>query len=158
MEEPNIYARLYDVVAENLERAGKTFGYEKNTFLCDVEGHPRAVVVSKYSHLENAEFFQAVFVGAFKRLPEENEMIPWKEKLGLPKVQFQEQVLRMIEGASVTAINQMEILDNPYFIQKKGAKYYLLGKLYGLTDKSSLREFGKSLPEPIQRIIRKVFL
>ncbi len=158
MQEPNIYARLYDVVAENLEHAGKTFGYEKDTFLCDVEGHPRALVVSKYTHLCNEEFFQAVFVGAFKRLPEEKELSPWLDKMNLPEKCFQEQVLRMIEGSSVTAINQMEIVDNPYFEQKKDLKYHLLGKLYGLTDKSSLREFGKRLPEPIQKIIRKVFL
>lgn len=158
MDEPNIYARLYDVVAENLGSAGKAFGYEKSTFLCDVEGHPRAIVVSKYMHLSNSEFFQAVFVSAFKRLPEEEEIAPWKERMSLPKEEFQKLVLRMIEGASVTAINRMEIVDNPYFVQKKGLKYYLLGKLYGLTDKASLREFGKSLPQPIQKIIRKVFL
>lgn len=158
MGELNIYDKLYDVVEENLIEAGKTFGYEKDTFLCDVGEHPRAVVVSKYMDLDNPKFFQAVFVGAFKRLPEEKELAPWREKYALPKEIFQEQVLRMVEGASVTAINHMEIVDNPYFKQAKGIKYHLLGMLYGLTDKSFLREFGKTLPEPIQKIIRKVFL
>ena len=158
MEESNIYAELYDVVAENLSKAGLTFGYEKSTFLCDVEEHPRAVVVSKYMSLENPEFFQAVFVGAFKRLPDEREVFPWKEKYSLPKELFQEQVLRMVEGATVTAINHMEIVDNPYFKQRKGLKYHLMGMLYGLTDKSFLREFGKKLPAPLQKIVRKVFL
>ena len=158
MEEPNIYAGLYDVVAENFSKAGQTFGYEKSTFLCDVEAHPRALVVSKYADLDNPKFFQAVFVGAFKRLPEEREVAPWRAKYELPKAQFQEQVLRMVEGASVTAINHMEIVDNPYFEQRRGIKYRAMGILYGLTDKSFLREFGKKLPGPLQKIIRKVFL
>ena len=34
----------------------------------------------------------------------------------------------------------------------------MLGLLYGMTDKSNLREFGKKLPDPVQQIIRKVFL
>ena len=158
MEEPNTYAELYDVVAENLGKAGKTFGYEKDTFLCDVEEHPRVVVVFKYMHLDNPKFFQAVFVGAFKRLPEEKEIAPWREKYTLPREVFQAQVLRMVGGAGAVAINHMEMVDNPYFKQRKGIKYHILGMLYGLTDKSFLREFGKTLPESIQKIIRKVFL
>ena len=56
------------------------------------------------------------------------------------------------------AINHMEIVDNPYFKQRRGIKYHVMGILYGLTDKSFLREFGKKLPGPLQKIIRKVFL
>ena len=61
-------------------------------------------------------------------------------------------------NSSVVAINKIEFVNNPYFEQKKGLKYKVMGLLYGLTDKSFLREFGKKLPQPIQKVIRKVFL
>ena len=154
----SVYAEIYDVVAENLRLAGKTFEYEKNTFLCDVESHPQDIRVSKYLHLSNPEFMQAIYVAALKRLPDERTVAFWSKKYDLPAEEFQKEVLQCIARSSVVAINHIHLTDNPYFEQKRGFRYKLLGVLYGLTDKSSLREFGKKMPEPIQKLIRKIFL
>lgn len=153
-----VYEQLYDVVAENLQAAGKTFEYRKSTFLCDVNGHPQDIDVSKYLSLSNEEFFQAIFVAAYKRLPELKEQAAWEAQFALPKDRFRAVVLKQIAGSSVVAINHMRLINNPYFKQKRGLRYKALGILYGLTDKSSLREFGKKLPRPVQKVIRKVFL
>ena len=153
-----VYEQLYDVVAENLQAAGKTFEYQKTTFLCDVKGHPQDIDVSKYLEMPNKEFFQAVFVAAFKRLPEQKERLIWEDKFPLPKEAFQTTLLKNIANSSVVAINHIRLVNNPYFEQRRGLRYRALGILYGLTDKSSLREFGKKLPQPIQKVIRKVFL
>ena len=67
-------------------------------------------------------------------------------------------VLVFVANASVVAINHIRLVNNPYFAQRRGIRYRMMGMLYGLTDKSSLRELGKKLPQPIQRVIRKVFL
>lgn len=160
MQETNmsVYAKIYDVVAENLRLAEKNFEYEKSTFLCDVETHPQDVCVSKYLHLSNPEFMEAIYVAALKRLPDERTVAFWAEKYDLPGEMFQEEVLRCIARSSVVAINHVHLVDNPYFEQKRGLKYKVLGMLYGLTDKSSLREFGKKMPAPVQKLIRKVFL
>ena len=154
----NIYANLYDVVAENLEQANIEFGYKKSTFLCDTSSSPRLVDVSKYLEFDNRTFFQAVFVAGFKRLPEEKEVQRWYEHMKLPREVFQKEFLTHVANSSVVAINHIELINNPYFSHKRGLKYKVMGTLYGLTDKSALREFGKKLPAPIQRIIRKVFL
>ena len=152
------YAEIYDVVAENLRLARKTFEYEKKTFLCDVESHPQDICVSKYLHLSNPEFVQAIYVAALKRLPDERTVAFWSKKYDLPADVFQKEVLQCIARSSVVAINHIHLTDNPYFEQKFGLRYKAMGMLYGLTDKSNLREFGKKLPEPIQRLIRKIFL
>lgn len=154
----SVYEELYDLVAENLRVAGKTFEYQKETFLCDVEAHPQDVCVSKYLQLANPQFMEAIYVAALKRLPDERTVGFWAERYHLPKETFQREVLQCIAGSSVVAINHVHLVDNPYFEQKRGLKYKLLGMLYGLTDKSSLREFGKKMPAPVQKVIRKVFL
>ena len=154
----SVYSELYDVVAENLRAADKTFEYGKSTFLCDVGTHPQNVCVSKYLQLSNQDFFEAVYVAALKRLPDEITLSFWAKRYDLPREQFQREVLQSIAGSSVVAINHIRLVDNPYFEQKRGLRYKTLGLLYGLTDKSNLREFGKKLPEPLQRLIRKVFL
>lgn len=154
----SVYEEIYDTVAENLHLAGMTFEYGKHTFLCDVESHPQDICVSEFLQLPNEEFAEAVYVAALKRLPDERTVRFWEERYRLPKEEFQRQVLECIAKSSVVAINHIRLTDNPYFEQKRGLRSRLLGLLYGLTDKSSLREFGKKLPMPIQRIIRKVFL
>ena len=68
-----IYEQLYDVVSGNLREAGETFSYYKTTFLSDVGNAPQVIDVSQYLELSNEQFYQALFVAAFKRLPEEKE-------------------------------------------------------------------------------------
>lgn len=65
----SVYEEIYAAVAENLRLADKTFEYGKSTFLCDVESHPQDICVSKYLHLTNREFAEAIYVAALKRLP-----------------------------------------------------------------------------------------
>lgn len=71
---------------------------------------------------------------------------------------FRRILLKEVVNSSVVAINHIQFINNPYFKQRRGIRYRLFGLLYGLTDKSFLREFGKKLPMPVQNIIVKVFL
>lgn len=154
----DIYGGLYDLVHGNMEVAGQSFPYAKETFLCEVGSHPQQIDVSRFLELPNPAFMQAVYTAALKRLPEEKTVGYWERRYGEPRSQFQEEVLRSVAGSSVVAINHIRLIHNPYFAHKKGLKYYCMGVLYGLTDKSFLREFGKKLPMPIQKLIRKVFI
>lgn len=153
-----VYARLYDKVSQNLAKAGKSYGYKKTTFLCDVMGHPQKIDVSRYLKLSNEDFLEAICVAALKRLPDDRTKDFWANRYHVPTSQFQQQVLKHIANSSAVAINGVYLENNPYFVQKCGLKYKALGRLYGLTDKSSLRELGKKLPAPIQKIIRRIFL
>ena len=154
----SVYEEIYNIVEENLSTANKAFEYGKSTFLCDVGSHPQDVCVSKYLHLSNPEFMEAICVAALKRLPDEQTVDFWEKRYDMETEAFQREVLQCIAGSSVVAINHIHLVDNPYFEQKRGLKYNMLGKLYGLTDKSGLREFGKKMPAPVQKLIRKVFL
>lgn len=158
MDEKQVYAGIYDRVAENLAAGGGTFEYGRNTFLCDVGGHPQNVCVAGYLELSNPEFMEAVYVAALKRLPDRPTVEFWSGKYDMPREEFQREVLRCVANSSVAAINHVRLTDNPYFQTRQGVKYRALGLLYGLTDKSNLREFGKKLPAPLQKIIRKIFL
>lgn len=153
-----VYAALYNEVSNNFTSAGKCYGYKISTFLCDVTSHPQKIDVSRYLELSNEDFMEAIYVAALKRLPDEKTRAFWAERDSLPISQFREKVLKCIADSSAVAINGIYLENNPYFIQKRGLKYKALGQLYGLTDKSCLREFGKKLPAPIQKIIRILFL
>lgn len=153
-----VYNSIYDIVVRNMEEKGEHFGYQKSTFLCNVGMHPQNIDITRFLELDNHLFYEAIYVAVFKRLPEEKEIVFWEGKEMLPRKQFQKEVLKSIAGSSVVAINQIKLINNPYFSQKIGLKYHFMGILYGLTDKSCLRELGKKLPQPIQKLIRKVFL
>ncbi len=154
----DIYSGLYDTVSQNMTEAGESFSYKKTTLLTNFGQAPRIVDVDRYDALDNKEYYQAAFVGAYKRLPEEKEEQPWKERTSKSREEFRRSLLTEISGSSVFAIQHMELTDNPYCMSPHGIKYRILGVLYGLTDKSALRTFGKKLPAPIEKIIRKVFL
>lgn len=154
----SVYAEIYDIVNENMNHSGKEFPYNKNTFLCDVGSHPQDICVSRYLQLSNEDFMEAMYVAALKRLPDDRTRAFWATKYDMPEEAFQKEVLQCLAKSSVVAINHIRLVDNPYFEQKRGFKYKTLGLLYGLTDKSNLREFGKKLPDPVQQVIRKVFL
>jgi len=158
MTKQDIYGGLYDVARGNMDAAGLKFPYEKETFLCEVGASPQEIDISRFLELPNPVFMQAVHVAALKRLPEERTAAFWEQRYGEPRERFQEEVLRSVAGSSVVAINQIRLVHNPYFEQKRGLKYHCMGILYGLTDKSFLREFGKKLPMPLQKLIRKVFI
>ncbi|MCR5719821.1 MAG: hypothetical protein K6F84_04575, partial [Lachnospiraceae bacterium] len=153
-----LYEKLYDKVASNMESAGKVFPYRKETFLREAGTAPDVIDVERYLDLENEEFFQAVFQVAYKRLYDEKEYEVWKKHFSMEKDEFRKKFLKSIESSTVIAINRQTIINNPYFKMKKGIRYFILGRLYGLTDKSSLRTFGKKMPGFIQKIIRKVFI
>lgn len=154
----SVYGKLYDIVATNLDIANQKFGYNKETFLRDVSGEPQTIDVSKYLDLSNPDFFQAVFVNAYKRLPDEREYGIWEKYFSEEEEKFRKKFLKSVSNSTVTAINHMRIINNPYFKQQRSPRYFILGLAYGLTDKSFLRELGKKMPQPIQKIIRKVFL
>ena len=71
-------------------------------------------------------------------------------------------MMRMLSlGQTLAQVPQpmhMELTENPYFTPKTGLRYHLLGKVHGLTARADFRTFGKKLPAPVQKLIRKVFL
>ena len=154
----DVYKGVFDTVRLNMENAGESFPYYEETFFCDVCSDPGTIDVSKYTSLENKKFFQALFVAVLKRLPDEKEEAGWKSKYGMDQETFQTESLKMFVNSSVSAINHMVFVNNPYFNQKRGVRYHVLGMLYGLTDKSALRVWGKKMPRFVQKIIRKVFI
>lgn len=153
-----IYRAIYQTVADNMTNAGLRFGYKECTFLNDVNANPCIVDVSKYTQLKNEDFLQAVFVSTYKRLPEEKELAEWSGMYETGSTEFQTAVLKKFIPSSVAAINHIHFINNPYFSHHEGIRYHVMGILYGLTDKSSLRELGKKMPQPVQKLIRRIFL
>ena len=153
-----VYEKIYDLVEGNLHRVGVSFDYKRNTFLCDVGMHPKKINVSVFLHLSNPDFIEASYVATLHHLPDEKTAKLWEKYYSEPTGEFRIRVLRSLEKSSVVARQQVELFSNAYFQQKKGICYHLLGNLYLLTDKSNLRELGKKLPMPIQKIIRRIFI
>jgi len=142
-----VYGTIYDIVSENYKKAGRRMLYEKQAYLCNVRSHPQIVDVARYYRLSNLQYCQAVFMAVYRRLPGQSE----DEKRG----GFSGKKLSV---CSVAAQNRIRLMHNPYFQQRTGIRYRLGGLLYVLTDKPSLRQLGKKLPEWVQQRIRKVLL
>lgn len=153
-----IYERIYDVVSANDRIAGKKLDYEKQAFLCGIGAHPQIVDVAAYKRLSNPEFYQAVHAAVYHRLPEREEYETWSAYFGMETPAFQSRLLKKLSVSNVAAVNRIRLIHNPYFVHNRGIRYRMLGMLYGLTDKPTLRQIGKKLPQPVQKLVRKVLL
>lgn len=151
------YEKIYDYVNGKLINSGKNFRYCKETFLLDVGNEPRTLSVSKYLELENEKFAQAIYVAIYNQLPDNKFWRKWTIKFHLPRDQFQRAFLWDISKSAIVSINHFEIIDNPYFRQRRGIYNKMIGMIYGLTNNNCLRTFAKKLPPSIQCIIRKNF-
>lgn len=154
----SVYEEVYDVVAQNMKNAELKFNYRKSTFLADVATNPQEIDVSKFLKLENEEFMEAIYIATIKRFPTNKNIVYLQQNYNLTKNQFQTEVLKSLSSSSLMAINHTRFINNPYFTNKYKLKYILFSKLYRVKENSSLRQFAKNLPKPIQNVIRKVFL
>ena len=154
-KEEQVYREIYASVNERCLETGHTFPYAENTYLNDLKTKPGVIDVSRFLQLPNSEFFQAVYVAAVRKAPDPDVAEAWREKEGLPGEEFQQQVLRFVEHLNVVAINHVQFVNNPYFRQNRGLRYRVLGLVYRLTNKPSLRILGRKLPGPIQKLLTK---
>lgn len=158
MLQTQVYETIYDMVAENYKKAGKHMAYEKQAFLCNVTAHPQIIDVSRYQQLSRLQFCQAVCMAVYRRLPKAWEYEKWGVFSDGETFMFRKNLLKKLSVCSVAAQNRIRLTRNPYVRQHMGIRYRLAGLLYVATDKPSLRQLGKKLPEPVQQIIRKVLL
>ena len=154
----NIYEVIYDTISENMISAGLGYSYNKETFLYDIGTDTQEIDISRFLDLPNDKFYQAIFVATMRRLPHTKAELSFEQKYSEPKEDFQKEVLSFMNKFSFVAVNNIRFINNPYFEQNRGIRYKMIGLLYGLTDKSELRQLGKKLPKPIQMVIRRFFL
>lgn len=153
----NVYETIYDTINENMRLANKTFSYDKETFLRDVGTPSWEIDVSKYLDLPFENFKQAICVVVLRRLPDEYIEKLFRRRKILSEEECKIALLKWIENTGYVAINHIKFINNPYFTQKRGVKYRLIRLLYCLTEKTGLRRFGKTLPQPIQNVLRRFF-
>ncbi len=153
-----VYEKIYDLVSENYRKAGKKLEYEKSAFLCSAGAHPQIVDVAEYTKLPNPEFYQAIYMAVYQRLPEREDYEKWRAFFSMETPEFQRKLLKRLSVSSMSAMNRIRFIHNPYFCRPSGIRYRALGMLYGLTDKPALRQLGKKMPKPVQKVIRKVLL
>lgn len=154
----HVYEKIYNFVSEKERKAGRKIEMEKEAFLCNVGTHPQIVDVSDYKKMPNDRFYQAVFHAVYHRLPTRKEYEVWSVFFDMKPCAFQKKLLKKFMRSRVAAMNRIRFIHAPYGYRHKGLRWQVYGRLYGLTNKPSLRQLGKRLPGWMQEAVRKVFL
>lgn len=157
-QEYAIYEKLYSIVEREIIKQGQIPEYFRETFLHDIGTPVQNVDVSRFLELPNTRFYQAIYVNTMKHLPDQADIQRWKNKEDMSVSEFQKAVLNEMCNSRGIAINHIKFENNPYFKQIRGFRYYLWGIMYRITNKPSLRAFCRKLPDPIQNIIKRIFL
>ena len=150
-----IYESIFSVVDDNLQQAGVSNDYKTSTFLADIGQHPHDIDLQRILCLDKDAFVEAAYVVFMKRLPDTKELAFWNMEQN--EEALKKNVIQMISNSPTVMINHIQMQNCPYEIKESKMKQKIFGLLYGLTDKSYLREFGKKMPPFVQKIIRRVF-
>lgn len=150
-----IYESIYKVVDGNLKKATVENEYKLSTLMADVGQKPQDIDLQKILHLQGDAFIEAAYMVIMKRLPDHKEMNYWM--LEQDQELLKRNVIQAISNSGTVMINHIRLHNHPYIIKVSRLKRKLFELLYGLTDKSYLREFGKKMPMFMQKIIRKLF-
>ena len=150
-----VYESIFKVVDDNLKQAGVSNDYKVSTFLADIGQNPHDIDLQRILLLDKEEFVEASYMVFMKRLPDPKELDFWK--MEQHEETLKKRVMETISNSPTVMINYIHMLNCPYEIRESKLKQKLFGLLYGLTDKSYLREFGKKMPLFVQILIRRLF-
>ncbi len=92
----NIYAKLYDIVADRLQEYGLSMAGSKETFCYSVEMEPGICDGKQLEKMENPMFLEAVYLGMLNRLPDEGAIAEWQYEMNKDADKFRQGVLNEI--------------------------------------------------------------
>ncbi|MBR2066724.1 MAG: hypothetical protein IJ875_00410 [Solobacterium sp.] len=107
MKERDVYASIYDITKKNFKHPEAFLS--KEAYLFDVERDYRYTDIEDLSKLENMDFLLMAYRCFFSRFPSEAAIEAYKEKLSLPKEEFQKEVLESLSKSTEYKIQNPKI-------------------------------------------------
>lgn len=148
------FEQIYEVMEMELVQKGEKMPCTKNVFLLYQTSRIYEADYLKIKNLNNFDFFQAVYLLLFNRVPDEDAKIHWREKMEtLENSEFQKQVLNSVRGSQEYVIKGSKLInyclaeeDTKDNEAKLSRKVRILNRLYPIYAK---------LPERVKDFMRK---
>lgn len=148
------FEQIYEIMKMELAQKGEKMPCTKNVFLLYQTSRTYEADYLKIKILNNVEFFQAVYLLLFNRVPDEEAQICWMEKMEtLENSEFQKQVLSSVRGSQEYVIKGSKLInyclaeeDTKDNETKLSRKVRILNRLYPIYAR---------LPEQLKDFMRK---
>lgn len=161
------YGALYDIVEQRLKNTDRDMPCSRQAFLFAADMGPGECDGMRMMDMGNEEFFQAVYLGLFNRLPDQSAKLVWKEELATSPDKFREALFdtllcspEAVTKGSCLINNQLvpvkyrELTALNEFILRKGAGQADFSAKEGWKDR--LYKLYIKLPLPLRKLIRKI--
>ena len=161
------YEALYDIVEQRLQDTGRSMPCSRQAFLFAADMKPGECDGMQMTTMENEEFFQAVYLGLFNRLPDQSAKLVWKAEMATTTDKFRETLFDTLL-CSPEAVTKGSCLVNNQLVPVKQRELtalngFILGKSGG-QGAASAKEGWKDrlyklyikVPLPLRKLIRKI--
>lgn len=149
-----VYGKLYDIVSENMKKAGKHFGPTKNVFLLASQLEPQRTDMALLQGIPKEEIVQAAYVAVLHRLPGEAEQSYWQQQDFYNRQDYKTVLLKKIAYSVEREIKGIEV----YNTEKVGVKAPRFMKLKRVLSPciNGMYRVYRLLPQSFRLKIRKV--
>ena len=147
MKESQIYSAIYDIVDENLAKAGKKLHTSKDLTLCAVSTKTRTVDIMKLARERNNDtFVKKAYILMLNRQIDKQALKIWRTHYDLPPEEFQRAVVIGIRGSEEFYANQVKMYNNIYSEHNAFG-----GNVAGIAPPA-----GITVPERMMKLYRKM--
>ena len=153
-KEIEVYRKLFDVAADNMESAGLEMEIDRDAFLAVVHMHPHKADMLRLSNLSKRGFVQAAFASMLHRYPEEGSVRAWKDKEDMEDLSFRRKLIETLRNSEEGKMKQVSIQHNIYSDGETEKVQTMVVTGYGKLDR--LYEIYGKMPGFMKRLAKKI--
>ena len=115
MNDQELYGAIFDIVEQNMQKAGKTWELERACCVESASGTPGEADVLRLSYEEdNLLFLKKAYLMMLGRAVDPAALEAWKERAGLPREEFQAAVVNGLKESQEFFQAQIRLTNNIY--------------------------------------------
>lgn len=158
MKDMDIYSALYDIVDENMNKAGQKFRISKKITLSTAAATPGKVDILKLSReRDNDTFVKKAFLLLLGRQIDGTALRQWKPQYKLPPEEFQHHVIATIKNSEEFFNTQVRMYNNIYSENTSfGGSISGIGRSAGITVPERMMKIYKKMPPFLKNAAKKI--
>lgn len=158
MNDMNIYTDIYDIVSENIQKAGGNFQTSRICYEKIASSNPVTVDISELAEIkDNNIFLETAYRILLQRNIDENARKSWENRLELPAPEFQKLVTRSIIRSAEFANTKIKVKNNIYSEKNSfGGNIDGIRKASSVTMPEKLMNMYRKMPAPMKKAAKKI--
>ena len=157
MTDKDMYAAIYDIVAEQMQAAGGELAFDKASCADLALQAPDRTDVLELSYEEdNLQFLKKAYLTMLARQIDPGALEAWSERAALPREEFQASVVTALKGSDEFFLAQYRLENNLYADHSLYAGTPVGAGASRITLPEKLMRMYRKMPTPLKKAAKKI--